>query len=102
MSVKILNVENDDAKTLGLCVLSKLSSINYLGKTGMPIKGLIMVEKVIGEIECGLWSLIPLAIGNDQELFEDQLKHIKEKFTHFIDTIKTTDIFMQTMKKNDL
>lgn len=73
---------------LGMCALSKFSAISHLSKLQIPLDGMIAIESQIREIECGLWTLVPLALGNDAVTYISQVEHIQKKCTHFIEAIK--------------
>lgn len=78
-----------DAKIIGMGIISKLSAINYLSATKMGIDFLITFESQIIEIECGLWSLVPLAINGRKEIYHQHLEHIQNKINTLLAAIKT-------------
>jgi hypothetical protein len=78
--------ENIDV--LGMCTLSKFSAISHLSKLQIPLDGMIALESQIREIECGLWTLVPLGLGNDIATFENQIQHIQKKCNVFIEAAK--------------
>ena len=88
MKYKTKEQMQDNVDSLGMAALSKFSSINHLCKTGIPIEGLLAIESLVREIECGLWSLVPLGLGNDKDTFENQIQHLTKKFHSVVEAAK--------------
>jgi hypothetical protein len=79
---------------LGLACISKISSINYLARKDIGIDTLVILDAKIKELECGIWSLVPLAMDGHIDHFQSQAEHVKELFNFFI---KITD-FLKSIK----
>lgn len=88
MKYKTKDEMQNDVDTLGMAALSKFSSISHLSKLGIPLEGMLAIESMVREIECGLWSLVPLGLGNDNQTFESQIKHLTKKFNSVIEAAK--------------
>ena len=88
MKYKTKEQMQEHVDSLGMAALSKFSSINHLCKTGIPIDGLLAIESMVREIECGLWSLVPLGLGDDKVTFESQIQHLNKKFNSVIEAAK--------------
>jgi hypothetical protein len=87
----------DDIKSLGMCALSKFSAISHLSKLKFPLEAMIMLESLIREMECGLWTLVPLGVGNDSEMFEKQINHLTNKFGSIVNAAKAMKNFKDTL-----
>lgn len=98
--MKLKNPEHlqDEIGKLGLAAVSKISSINYASKLNFPLDGLLATEAVIREIECTLWTIIPLANDDDQELFEAQIKQVEDAVKLFIEAAR----LMRSVQKGTL
>lgn len=88
MKFKDKETMKDAIETQGLATISKLTAINWLGKMGMDVDGLIATKTMIDELECNMWSIIPLAMSEHNERYEEQLTHIQENFSRFISAVK--------------
>lgn len=88
MKYKTKEEMQSNVDLLGMCTLSKFSAISHLSKLQIPLDGMIALESQIREIECGLWTLIPLGLGNDSATFENQIQHIQKKCNVFIEAAK--------------
>lgn len=88
MKYKTKEQMQKDVDSLGMAALSKFSSINHLCKTGLNLEGLLAIESMVREIECGLWSLVPLGLGDDPFTFENQVNHLTNKFNKVIEAAK--------------
>lgn len=88
MKYKTKEEMKESIETLGLCALSKFSAISHLSKLHIPLEGMIAIESMIREIECGLWTLVPLGVGNDISMFENQCNHLEKKVKSFIEAGK--------------
>lgn len=93
MKFKTKEEMKDDIDSLGMCALSKFSAISHLSKLGIPLPGMIMLESMIREMECGLWTLVPLGLGNDSATFESQINHLQKKFHSIIEAAKAMKQF---------
>lgn len=87
MKYKTKEEMKKDIDSLGMCALSKFSSINHLSKLHVPLEGMLAIESMVREIECGLWSLVPLGLGDDQATFENQIQHLTKKFQKIIEAV---------------
>jgi hypothetical protein len=92
MKFKTKEEMQDDVDSLGMCALSKFSSINHLSKLGIPLPGMLMIESMVREIECGLWSLVPLGLGGKTDVFQNQVDHLTKKFNSIIEAAKAMKI----------
>ena len=88
MKYKSKEEMKNNVDSLGMAALSKFSAINHLSKLGIPLEGMLAIESMVREIECGLWTLVPLGLGNDTETFENQIDHLKKKFNSIIEVAK--------------
>lgn len=88
-----------EVEGLGLAAISKLTSINYMCKTGMEIDAIIKVESEIGEIECGLWSLIPMGLDATDEDFNNQFEHVKKKVDSILEAAKAMRMLKKSFKE---
>jgi hypothetical protein len=88
MKFKVLKDIKDDHDIIATAALSKFSAISYLAKTGTPLKMLMTYNAYISEIECGLWSLVPLAQGKDESTYQSQFTHITKKIDILMSAIK--------------
>lgn len=70
--------------SLGMSALSKFSAISHLSKLKVPLDGMIIIESTIRTIECGLWNLVPLGLGDDTKTLESQIKNIEEQFENLV------------------
>ena len=82
----------DDVNSLGMAALSKFSAISHLSKLGIPLDGMLAIESMVREIECGLWTLVPLGLGNDKATFDNQIEHLTKKFHCIIEASKAMKI----------
>ena len=98
MKFKTKEEMQDDVDSLGMCALSKFSAINHLSKLGIPLSGMIMVESMVREMECGLWALVPLGLGNDAATFDKQVEHLSKKFQSIISAAKSMKQFRDSMR----
>ena len=98
MKFKTKEEMQDDVDSLGMCALSKFSAISHLSKLKIPLAGMIMIESMVREMECGLWTLVPLGLGNDTETFNRQVDHLSKKFQSIISAAKSMKAFMESMK----
>lgn len=73
---------------LGICALSKFSAINHLSKLGIPLEGMIAIESMVRSIECKLWTLIPLGLGNDEKTFKEQIDNLNSEVKRLIESAK--------------
>lgn len=87
----------DDVNNLGISALSKFSAINHLSKLGIPLSGMLDIERMVREVECGLWSLITLGLGDDQVTFDEHIKYMTKKFHIIIETSKTMKSAMKEL-----
>lgn len=78
----------DDIESLGLAALSKFSAINHLSKLSIPLSGMIAIESMVREIECGLWTLVPLGLNGDEGVFNSHIEHLTKKFESVIAAAK--------------
>lgn len=98
MKFKSKEEMQDDVDSLGMCALSKFSAINHLSKLGIPLAGMIMIESMVREMECGLWTLVPLGLGNDNATFDKQVDHLTKKFNSIVSAAKSMKTFMDSMR----
>ena len=98
MKFKTKEEMKDTIESLGHAAVSKFSAINYLAKSNIPLDPLISIDVIIREIECGLWSLIPLGLGDDAELFNGQVESLKGSFDSIIKASKAMKSLMEGMK----
>lgn len=96
MKYKTKEEMQKDVESLGMAALSKFSSINHLSKLGVNLEGMLSIESMIRQIECGLWSLVPLGLGDDNVMFENQISHLTKQFQRLIEAAKV----MKTVKSN--
>lgn len=83
----------EHAEALGLADISKMSSINYLARMNIGIDGLVALDAKIKELECGVWSLIPLGLDGKEDMFNNQLNHISSLFDSVINAAKAMKLF---------
>ncbi len=93
MKYKTKEEMQDSIETLGMCALSKFSAINHLSKLRVPLEGMIAIESMVREIECGLWTLVPLGMGDDEEMFKKQCDHLEKKMKLVINAAKAMNQF---------
>lgn len=96
MKYKSKEEMQDDVDSLGMAALSKFSAISHLSKLGIPLNGMLAIESMVREIECGLWTLVPLGLGDDKTTFDSQIEHLTKKFHSVIEAAK----IMKSAKEN--
>lgn len=88
MKYKSKEEVKDHIDNLGICALSKFSAISHLSKLGIPLEGMIAIESMVRSIECKLWTIIPLALGNDEIVFNSQVDHLNNEVKKLIEASK--------------
>ena len=78
----------DVAANIGHARVSRLSAIRFISMTGIPLQALSAVELMASQMDCLIWSLVPLAIDGNDQTFNTQIKLIEEKFQHHLETIR--------------
>lgn len=88
MKLKTKEETKEEIENLGICALSKFSAINLLCKFGLSLQDLIVLESRIREIECGLWTLVPLCLNNENKMFNESVENLTKELQSFIDITK--------------
>lgn len=93
MKFKTKESLKNHVEALGLADISKMSSINHLARKNVGIDGLIVFDSKIKELECGLWSLLPLGLDEKGEIFDHQVDHLTTLFNSIINIGKAIKSF---------
>lgn len=84
---------------IGIAAISQLSSIRALSKMGLPLDGIIALKKLVDEIDCMLWSLVPMGMEEKHaNHFTIQCEGVKEAVDTFISAAQGMAELCKTLK----
>jgi hypothetical protein len=93
---------DDTAKQTGLAVISTFSSIRAIAKMGIPFEGMVLLNQLIAEIDCVLWSIVPLALQVKHKAeCADQIKNLQQIIASFIKASEAMGGLMQAFKDEE-
>jgi hypothetical protein len=82
---------------IGIAEISTFSSIRALAKMGIPLEGMVALNVLIKEVECVLWSIVPMCLEKKHGTeYKNQCEHLKKLIDNFI----VASIAMAEMMRN--
>jgi hypothetical protein len=90
----------EEVEVFGLMAISKFSSIRALAKMGLPLDAMLKLESIIKQVECTMWSILPLAFEGEKEVekYDSQVKHLNDLLTSFEKALEVIPPIMKEEK----